>query len=366
LIAWREIAQWPPLAKRQLIIETGSSSANRIAFLDAARGIAALLVVLHHLNVPGTVHALGDFGRAGVLLFFVISGYCIFLALERYREQKLKTFLMRRAFRLYPAYWASIVAAYFLTETGEPNSVFLINITMVQVVFGVPNVIGVYWTLFVEILFYGIVCVLIVLGLSAERRVVLGAFYSFLGLALTAALIRQFAGWALPFAHFLFMATFLLGGLFHLNRRRGGLALSNAALHSGVFLVCVFAISTLVYMDPMVRPAEGTGPDRVLYHFGNYLVALTVFAIAYFLLNTPNRLGTFLGAISYSLYLLHTVVATLAAPHFPYFGAAATLTAKIIIIGLAILAAAGVYFGVEKPLIRIGRRLENSLGRSRV
>lgn len=343
--------------------EIRSSTTNRLAFLDAARGIAALMVVLHHLNVPGTVHALGDFGRSGVLLFFVISGYCIFLAVERYREQKLRTFLMRRAFRLYPAYWVSIAAAYFLTESSEPDSVFLINITMVQAAFGVPNVIGVYWTLFVEILFYGIVCALIVLGLTAERRVVLGAFYGFLGLALTAALARQFVGWALPFAHFLFMATFLLGGLFHFNRCRD-LALSNAALHGGAFLICVCAISALVYIDPTVRPAEGAGPGRALHHFGNYLIALAIFATAYFLLNIPNRIGDFLGAVSYSLYLFHPVVAALAARHFADFVTEATLATTLATIGLTLLAATGVYFVVEKPFIRIGSALKNTLDRS--
>ena len=48
---------------------------KRNAALDALRGIAALLVVFNHLEVPGASFPLGDFGRIGVLLFFIISVY---------------------------------------------------------------------------------------------------------------------------------------------------------------------------------------------------------------------------------------------------------------------------------------------------
>ncbi len=347
-------------APRPSISKINPTYSNRIVFLDAARGLAALLVVFHHLNVPGAQHALGDLGRTGVLLFFFISGYCIFLAVARYREQTLKLFLMRRAFRLYPAYWISVIAAYLLTETGEPNSVFLINMTMIQAAFGVPNVIGVYWTLFVEILFYGFVCMLIVLRANSNRRMVLAALYVFLCLSLSAALVRHFAGWAMPFAHFLFMATFLLGGVFYFNRDSGRAA-SNSVFHASLFLICVGAISALVYVNPLVIPVEGKGPDRALYHFGNYFCALTIFAAVYLFLNFPNRACVYLGAVSYSLYLFHPVIVAVIFRYFVNTDTPLSAFMILITIGLTLLAATSVYLIVEKPLIRVGRRLETSL-----
>ena len=74
---------------------TAALSTNRLASIDALRGVAALGVVLYHTNaIPGVDRRLwyGDafdaamlFGKYGVWLFFVISGFCIHLQLVRTR-----------------------------------------------------------------------------------------------------------------------------------------------------------------------------------------------------------------------------------------------------------------------------------------
>lgn len=71
--------------------------------LDGLRGVAILLVVAEHARVPGTRY----FGTAGVLLFFVLSGYLItgLLLAEKDRSGtiRLGAFFLRRAARLVPA-----------------------------------------------------------------------------------------------------------------------------------------------------------------------------------------------------------------------------------------------------------------------
>ena len=96
--------------------------ADRYGLLDAWRGLACLMVVVHHAGYAlSRSETPGSWGRwlawysarrmdLGVTLFFVISGYCIAASLESTirRGQSPRAFLGRRAWRIYPPYWAAV------------------------------------------------------------------------------------------------------------------------------------------------------------------------------------------------------------------------------------------------------------------
>lgn len=91
---------------------------GRYEILEPLRGIASLWVFLKHyhfsaafITQAGFLHEFIKVGGLGVAMFFVISGFCLALAARRSVEQgesPLK-FLGRRAWRIYPTFWASIV-----------------------------------------------------------------------------------------------------------------------------------------------------------------------------------------------------------------------------------------------------------------
>ncbi|OKS85548.1 acyltransferase family protein [Mucilaginibacter polytrichastri] len=99
--------------------------------LNHLRALAITLVIVYHYSRqfahPEWTHNGGRFGWTGVDLFFVLSGYLI--ASQLFREIKakhtfsLKTFFIKRFFRIIPAY-LFIVALYFLfpflREFGQP------------------------------------------------------------------------------------------------------------------------------------------------------------------------------------------------------------------------------------------------------
>ncbi|WP_435008870.1 acyltransferase family protein [Tundrisphaera lichenicola] len=107
----------------------------RYESLDAWRGLACLMVVLHHsgfaltwAEVGGTSG--GDWARflpvwfvrqmdLGVPLFFVISGYCIAASLDAHRRRGASSwsFLRRRLRRIYPPYWVALLA-FVMTTWG--------------------------------------------------------------------------------------------------------------------------------------------------------------------------------------------------------------------------------------------------------
>jgi hypothetical protein len=149
-------------ASNSLIKPAGAHDRPRLAFLDVARCMAALLVFIEHAidmlvyHYQGTGPHVGVLGKIGVVLFFIISGFIIPQSLQE-GGSNLR-FWIRRFFRLYPAYWLAVgVTAVYVHVKHEDlykPSDFLINLTMLQGFVSRPHVLGVFWTLHLELIFY--------------------------------------------------------------------------------------------------------------------------------------------------------------------------------------------------------------------
>jgi len=151
---------------------------QRIDFLDGLRGLAIVMVMLFHAYarwpelVPyGTSYAqvpLFRYGWMGVQLFFLISGFVIFLTLEKTRN--FPDFMTRRWLRLFPAMLicSALVfssAALFPERPGGalhwrdllPGLSF-IEPSWWEAALGAPQdmVEGAFWSLFIEVRFYAI------------------------------------------------------------------------------------------------------------------------------------------------------------------------------------------------------------------
>src|SRR5215212_1633861 len=135
---------------------------ERLHFLDALRGVAALAVFFAHacgVLFPGfndIAFSRFDLGNFGVMLFFLCSGFIIPVSLER--QGSLRVFWLRRLFRLFPLYWLTIaillLKGYAAGWRGFPASFFAsplgylaANMTMLQILFGYPHMVGLAWTL---------------------------------------------------------------------------------------------------------------------------------------------------------------------------------------------------------------------------
>jgi peptidoglycan/LPS O-acetylase OafA/YrhL len=103
---------------------------NHLDYIDGLRGIAILMVLMNHwyrfLNHPGehwlslTIQKWTIAGNAGVILFFLVSSFTLFLSSER-RAGKERTpvlnFYLRRFFRIWPV-WLLAIAIYFALSRG--------------------------------------------------------------------------------------------------------------------------------------------------------------------------------------------------------------------------------------------------------
>ncbi|AUW60061.1 acyltransferase [Sphingobium sp. SCG-1] len=134
--------------------------------MDALRGIGALAVMLFHYSTrfhelfPYAPHVPFSFlgGNYRVLLFFAISGFAIFFTLDKLHHAS--DFVMNRASRLLPAYWAAMLLTLGVEYAGHvtalqiPPLAILANLSMLEGFVFLPAVDGAYWTLTVEIGFY--------------------------------------------------------------------------------------------------------------------------------------------------------------------------------------------------------------------
>lgn len=107
----------------------------RYLSLDIWRGLACVMVVLHHASYPLSPDLKMGSGidasikhavirmlwhmNIGVPLFFVISGYCIGASIDaaRRRGDGSLAFLGRRLWRIYPPYWAAILCFVAVTSS---------------------------------------------------------------------------------------------------------------------------------------------------------------------------------------------------------------------------------------------------------
>ena len=324
-------------------MEKIDSPSARVVELDALRGIAAVAVVAYHYTTLyrqqiGHVGGLSlefAFGNYGVHLFFLISGFVIFMTLERTRTTM--DFVVSRFSRLFPAYWASMAITASVVYTAGlagqrlHGQDLLLNITMVQDFLGAEELDGSYWTLEVELFFYAQMLAWFVLGLLGRIRWIIG------GWLLLAALEGSFEklGWHFSYALrelliLRFIPFFALGILFYRHRTR-------PATRRGDLAMIVLALLAI-----------GIGQKPVLLLTAGICCAIfALFARGWLrFLNLP--LFAFLGGISYTLYLVHQSVGFVVIYRLEHAGVpawAAVLLSAALAFALAML----LHRVVEKP-----------------
>lgn len=145
------------------------SKNKRIVELDILRSVAIIIVVLYHYTTRySKLYGFESinwfkYGNLGVELFFMLSGYFIYDSVTK--SANIIDFCKKRLVRLYPTYWACLIITFCTVSLfGLPGrevslNHFLVNFTMLQYGLGIPDVDGVYWSLFYELMFYALIAI---------------------------------------------------------------------------------------------------------------------------------------------------------------------------------------------------------------
>ncbi len=379
----QDAAQWVPsrLRRSHAIVSaalSGAASATqgRISTLDALRGIAALIVVLHHANYMVGAHwgpamlwllewsplRVLKAGRLAVVFFFVLSGYVLTLALLRQRGPvSPAAWAVRRTLRLVPPVVASVLLSaglcWWLSGGRPPDHLGL----LVAVSWREPPDL-------VSLLKH--MALLDAGDYAFPLNIVLWSLVHEWRISLVMPLVLLFRG----------HVALLLGAAFLLRSAAVSAgapedgAMLGRHLHSTVaattyFLFAFAAGAALALKEPLPGLA---GTAR--WAAWAAVLAITVLrsdlavigASVLLILLARGEAGAFvrwlrsaplqwLGKVSYSLYLVHVPVA-LALAHALH-GDLPTPAVAVLTVVLALPAAAVFYAAVERPALLLSRAL---------
>lgn len=336
---------------------------SRLGVLDGLRFLAAVAVVAFHFtardspawngSVPDALAGVGAwtlYGRLAVPLFFVISGFVI---LKSAWDRDVPGFVASRVGRLFPAYWVAVALSLLLVLHAWPEgpSFFgrevtltggLVNLTMLQGAFGVPDVDGAYWTLWYEARFYLLVALLVAVGITRRRVLAFAALWPVAG-ALA-------AGTGSDLAVVLLMpdySPFFAGGMLLYLIHRDGPDLGSWLLVGGQAAIAAhLAVTTF--------PASLEAESRFTAS-APVVGLLTVGCFGLVALATTPRVArwdagwlTAAGALSYPIYLVHENLGWFVIHHMRAgLGAwGAVIAAAVVVLGTAVL----LHRCVEQPL----------------
>jgi len=287
-------------------------TSTRVNEIDLLRFIAALAVVFFHYSFRGyaadamsvmpypLLASVSKYGYLGVELFFMISGFVILMTAA---NGSLRGFAISRIVRLYPAFWACCTVTFLVTlAIGEPRysasiGQYIVNMTMLNGFVGVPSIDGAYWSLFVEIRFYTLVAIILVIGRIHHAHI-------FILFWLVSSVVLEIH----PVGKLRYLlitdysAFFIAGATYFLIWTKG----------PSLTRVAIVTISWWLAMFQSIN-----GLDRFEKHYdtsmNTYIVAgiITIF-FAVMMLVSLRRTGIFgrkhwllVGSLTYPLYLLH-------------------------------------------------------------
>ena len=290
--------------------------------VDGWRGIAAIAVVFFHIGAPHGIH----FALVGVMMFFVISGYCIAASAERHYTGDRRGFVefyKKRALRIYPPYLASLVffvmtrlVKYAVTGIWQLSSdpfYWIQNVTLTQwlhllvvpsqsPVFNDSLFVTVYWSLCYEEQFYVVIGLLMLAGaLTSRANTGIFALLFVVSIAWIVATAPLFYG-----IFFDLWICFAFGVICYIRlcrtRTRSVIVMIDA------LLVMSFLLSGSILTMP------GTFGMKAAPGVVQYIFVSAVFAYVLVLLRRVDDIVMdspvgeplrWLGLISYSLYLTH-------------------------------------------------------------
>ncbi len=291
-------------------------------------------------------------GAAGVLVFFLTSGYIITHVLQ---GEKPSEFIIKRIFRIYPLYLFALTLEVVLSNLvqGSPlpaPTTFIKQALLIGDFFSTPYALaGVEWTLRIEILFYLYMFTLKQIK-AFSQQAVLPMIY--LGTASTLYFMPAFpseemwtVGYLNAYAPFL-----LIGSMIYLVQER-------LASRKLVVLATSFMLYASLQSIATYHPSWSTS---------NYAIfALGIFLVAWCCRNSlrSNTLINTLSNLTYSVYLFHNWLWDLLAIPVSRLGLFGIANDIIILFTLLIFSYAA-YRTIEIYGVRLGRpvgRLANRL-----
>jgi len=355
---------------------------KRILILDGFRFIAITAVLFYHLTSPYVAHYphtdflfhVFKFGYLGVYFFFIISGFVINYTLEN--TSNLFSFLRNRFARLFPAMLLcsliTFLVAGLLTKPQDITEAHQVRNFLPSLTFTNPTlwtlftgktfhwINGSYWTLWVELQFYTLAAVIYYAGKRHFLRnfimaaVLISVFKDFPNLA-GAAHPRIIYWWrtSTEIFNLTFNICWFCFGIYFYQLFKG-LPFGIRHLRSYGWLAIALCLAWDLHnfyensRDMLVSCVLMCFLFLLMIYWKSALVCL------------ENRVVTYIGKISYSIYLIHEVIGLLLINSYSrYLGHFAFLSPFLVILMAIVFAAVSFKFYESKIVEWLRRRLRS-------
>jgi peptidoglycan/LPS O-acetylase OafA/YrhL len=338
---------------------------NRLLNLDGLRLVCALAVVYFHMVFRGPydqfyaqlyatnwLNEIGRYGQIGVHIFFCISGFVVAYSAK---GRTPMDFAISRFSRLYPTFIFCLTITFCVRmiwggETFATSfSEYFANFIMVPQASGKDFMDGVYWSLVIEVVFYGWVFVLMLLGIMWRFQTIIMAVWLAIALVNELHLNNNSVRFLLTTQ---FTAFFVIGMIVQRCMAEAKISAPSAGL---------FAVALLLGLS-MVQRHVGDGDKTVINvvsdvgGIGVFLGGLALF-IAAAVVKRPVMNAVVLawaGGISYALYLLHEIIGWLILRSvLPVLGGPLAL---LLVVFATLALASAVWIIYDRPVVPFTRK----------
>ena len=302
----------------------------RLHGVDALRGIAASLIVVHHVvginltKLPPYLAFIPTYFGYGVPLFFIISAFSLYYTYVDRMENRLdiRDYMVRRFARIAPLFYFMIAVWYatyhfhfgqWLTWSSIASNVtFTFNFVTASRV----SIVWAGWSIGTEYAFYFFLPLIIALVRNqlASLLLLIAAFAAAIGYQFSQSHVDDgaFILTHMPFFTMGIIAYFVFRRLSHWAPK------ARRVLSVALVATAVVAIAGITVDGPF-RRLLAAGIRRTDYYAWGLPFAFVVLSQAIYPLSVlTNKVTTFLGKISYSLYLVHPWVILMCRPMYVY------------------------------------------------
>jgi peptidoglycan/LPS O-acetylase OafA/YrhL len=334
---------------------------KKLIYLEWARGIAALLVVLHHatLDAPAfynykPFNNFFYFGMAGVDFFFVLSGFIIYYIHSNDNGTfiSIKNYTLKRFIRIYPPFLfvSSIIFVAYLVNQNATERTELFDIEFLIKSFlllpnPMPPLLTVSWTLIHEVFFYLLFIIIIL-----NKQLGIFVFILWGGAISLLAIFDTPLNFPYSFYFNLHNLEFIFGLFVAYIFNNKTLDFFNKNINF-IFIVSltIFILNginqdyKLINIDASIR--------LITYGLSSAVILLSIinFSNQFY----KNKILSLLGLASYSIYLIHVPLLSILHRIISKFHIQAYIHPNLIfliIVFLSVLGGILMYFFIEKPI----------------
>ncbi len=318
---------------------------NRLYALDGLRGIAAFAVLIFHVTNKQFAY-----GHYGVQLFFIISGFVIFLSTNNIKT--VKEFIVKRVLRLFPAFIVCMtittIVINLLPEYAHDSidvKRYICNLSMIPEILGVKPVDNSYWSLVPELFFYALIAFVLYFKQMKHILWICIIWLIIISINILFKIDNQYQ----------------IIKLF--NIRHGQLFIAGIMLYkiykegfniNNTFMLSISYVLTII-IYPLAHPH--------MYFWSSHIIITTIIYVLFLLFIFDKLIilqyqpFQFLGKISYSLYLIHQIVGITLINYFKANTQFNTFFIIIFVVLLLIITSYAIYKYIELPPLKLRNRI---------